>query len=685
MSTGIYGIGLSGVAAAQLNLLATEHNVVNANTPGYTRQRAVQATNIAVNTGAGAIGQGVHVQTVERMYDRFLTAQVNASQTKLSEIDAYYGEIKQIDNLLADSSAGLSPVLQEFFNSVQQVATNPSLLSSRQAMVSSAETLAASFQSIATRFDELSVEVNGKIQAVVGSINSYSTQIAELNQQIVIAESSFGQPSNDLLDLRDHLITDLNKLIKVSTTTNSDGTLNVFVGSGQQIVVGNRVMMMTAGSSSADPSKLVVGLQAAGNTSLELRESLISGGELGGVIRFRSEVLEKTANEIGRIAASVALTFNAQNALGQNLLGQIDPSVTGSALSDIGFVSKVFSIPEPKVTANNLNLGSGSLSATFSSPTSPAGPSYSGNFSTNLTSSDYLVQFGGAGAFTVTRLSDNQSVYSGAFVGPGPLATTFDGVTLNISAAGANGDKFQIQPLKNIAGNINVDRRVSADPRLIAAGAPIRVTQPTANVGGMEMSQGVVGVGYDVSGLPLTLTASATQMAGIPDGWQALYSDGTVVAQSALGVSVANLVNAPGAATLARLSFSGMSFEITGAPILGDTFQIQRNTSGVQDGRNALSLANLQTQKTVAGGTASYQSAYAELVSGNGTKTRELKLTGEAQQALLTQAQDNRDALSGVNLDEEAANMIRFQQAYQASAKLLEIGGALFDTILQLR
>src|SRR5574343_1511758 len=190
MSTGIYSIGVSGLAAAQLGLLATEHNVVNANTPGYTRQRTVQATNVAINTGAGSLGQGVHVQTIERMYDRYLTAQVDSAQSTLSGIDSYYSEIKQIDNLLADPSAGLTPALQDFFSGVQQVASNPSLLSARQAMISSGETLTARFQSIDSRLDDLTNEVNGKIADAVSAINSYAGQIADLNQRIVVAQGS---------------------------------------------------------------------------------------------------------------------------------------------------------------------------------------------------------------------------------------------------------------------------------------------------------------------------------------------------------------------------------------------------------------------------------------------------------------------------------------------------------------
>ena len=679
MSSGIFSIGVSGIAAAQMALLATEHNVVNASTPGYSRQTTVQATNVAVNTGAGAIGQGVHVQTVKRMYDSYLTQQVNSAQTQVSELDTYYSQIKQIDDMLADPDAGLSPALQSFFSGVQSVASNPSLLSARQSMISSAETLAERFHNLDTRLSELSQQVNDRIVGAVAEVNVYAAQIADVNQRIIISESAYGQPANDLLDQRDQLVAELNKLVKVTTSTNSNGSYNVYIGTGQQLVVGTQVTEMAAMTSSADSSKIVVGLKTAGGAQ-ELPEFLINGGELGGLVTFRSESLEPVANELGRVAASLALTFNAQNSLGQDLLGNI--------AGDTGFVGDLFTISDPTILPSTKNVGSGVLSATLEAPTAPSPPNYSGNFSTNLTNSNYQVKFGAAGAYTITRMNDNQVVSSGTGTG----TVSFDGVSLNISAVGSNGDSFVIKPTADVGRNIEIDSRVVADPRLVAASAPVTVTQVTTNTGAMTVSQGVVGVGYDVSGLPVTLTAAtatapATGKAlnGVAGAWTAVYSDGTTASGTGGEINLAN-----GTATLSKLSFSGMSFDINGSPAIGDQFSVQTNKNpvtgvvGIQDGRNAVLFAKLQTQNTVAGGTATFQSAYARLVADNGIRTREAKIQLDAQGAVLDQAQSTRDGLSGVNLDEEAANMLKFQQAYMASSKILEIGNKLFDTILAL-
>lgn len=681
MSTGIIGIGMTGIAAAQAGLLATEHNVVNASTAGYSRQRVVLATNIAVNTGAGAIGQGVHVQTIERMYDRYLGSQVNTATAKLSEISAYYNQISQIDNLLADASAGLTPALQEFFSGVQGVATNPSLVSARQSMISSAQTLVSRFLTLNERLDSLDVEVNGKISDAVKSINTYATQIADLNQRIVISEGAYGQPSNDLLDQRDQLVLELNELIQVKTTTNSDGSFNVFVGSGQQLVVGSQSMTMTATAARADNSRIVVGLQTASGGSLELPESLIVGGELGGLVDFRTETLGRAQSELGRIAASIALTVNAQSSLGQDLLGQ--------ATGDAGFEGNFFSTTSLSsiAKANALNDLSGSPVISVSLVAPEFGPEVAtGNFYTNLKASDYQLVNVGGGNYTVTRLSDGVQLLAA----PDTLSniSTYlsanEGFSLSLSGLDATGNSYLIQPTRNVAETLSLNPVVAADSRLVAAAAPFRTAAGASNTGTATISAGkMVGgtSGFSVAtSLPVSLTYNAST---------------ATLAFSGAGAPATVLVKRQGASEVSEavpiayeqgmvISFNGMSVQMNGLPNDGDVFTLARNTGATTDGRNALAMGLLQTQNTVAGGAATFQTAYAEMVASNGIKTRELNVMGEAQQAVLDQAQANRDALSGVNLDEEAANMIRFQQAYQASAKLLEIGKSLFDTLIQI-
>lgn len=668
MSTGIFSIGVTGMQAAQLGLLTAEHNIANSSTAGYSRQRTVQATNIALMTGAGAIGQGAHVQTVQRLYSEFLSGQVLTAQSSVSELDSYYANISQIDNMLADANAGLSPALQDFFSAVQKVGNSPSSLPARQAMVSAAQSLAARFQSLDTRLSEMQENVNQQIVADVEAINTLSQQIADINGRIIATQASFNQPANDLLDQRDQLINDLNKLIKVSTTSNNDGSLNVFFGNGQQLVVGPAVTTLTARASSADPSRVVVGVATATGIQ-ELPARLVTGGDLGGLLRFRSEALDPAINQLGQVAASVALTFNAQHALGQDLMG----SVRG----DANFVANFFTLAAPRVIANSNNVAGSNVSATFVAPTAPVAPGFDGNFFTNLTGSDYQLQVTAANQYQLTRLSDGQS-WSGNLAAINGIANG-QGFNINVASA-AVGDSFTIRPTAEAAKNVAVDARIGADVRLVAAGAPVKTLRAVTNQGTMTLSQGVVGNGYSLANLPITITAGATTLNGFPGGSTvtATYADGS----SATFTGNVNMTNA--GSQLTSISFDGMRFDLVGTPVTGDSFTIGRNTGGVDDGRNVLLLAKLQTQKAMSGGSASFQSAYAQLVASNGIKTNEVRVAGEAQQALLEQSQQARDSLSGVNLDEEAANLLRYQQAYQASAKMLEIGTRLFDTILSI-
>jgi flagellar hook-associated protein 1 FlgK len=673
MGTGLNSIGVTGLLAAQLGLQTAGHNITNANTAGFNRQGIRQASNPGLLSGSGFIGQGVNVSTIVRSYSQFQTTQVNRAQTSVSELDAYSVQIKQIDNMLADPSAGLSPALQDFFRGVQQTATNPSALPSRQAMLSSAQALVATFHSMDDRISQMYAGLNSQITSAVSTINSYAQQIASLNGQIVIAQSSISQPANDLLDQRDYLVSELNKQIRVTTSTNTDGSYNVFIGSGQQLVVGSLVSTMTATGSVADTSRVAVGLKTATGTQ-ELPGSLLGGGALGGLLNFRSASLDRVANDLGRNAASLALTFNAQNALGQDLQGNI--------AGDTNFIADFFSIGVSSVTASTRNdPTSASISATLVAPT------FSGNFYTDLTSSDYQLAY--SGTFTLTRLSDNKT-WTGVDLTAINTALAADpqGFTLaESSATYTAGDSYLIRPARDAARNITLNPVLAADPRLVAAAAPIRTSTGTSNTGGATMTAGSVGTGYAAPavGSPITLIYSGGNLTGFPATSDVSVTIAGVTINNA--APVASIAYTSGATiTIAGTSPpGGISFEINGTPNNNDSFLISRNTAGVSDGRNALALGKLQTQNTMSGKAASYQSAYAQLVSDIGNKSREVEVTGQAQKTLLTQSESARESLSGVNLDEEAANMIRYQQAYQASAKILEVGSKLFDTILGLR
>lgn len=629
MSGSIFSIGVSGLNAAQAGLVTTSQNISNASTDGFTRQTVVQASRNPQATGSGFFGQGVEVDTVKRMYSQFLSSQVLSAETQASSLDAFLAQAKQIDNVLADPSSGLSPALQSFFSGVQDVAANPSSVPSRQSMISLGEALVSRFQAIDTRFSEIRTGVNREVGDVVGRINTVASEIAALNRQIVSSQNSEAKPANDLLDQRDQLVSDLNKLVRVNVISQSDGSYNVFIGTGQSLVIGSSALTMTSRTSVEDPTAVEIGY-LVGSTTVVLQSDTLQGGELGGLLTFLNDTLTPAQNEFGRVATVLTQTFNDQHRLGQDLNGALG--------------GDFFDPPQATVVGRTSNTGNGVVTATLANVG-------------QLTGSDYRVTYTGAN-YIVTRLSDDtQQTFA-------TLPQTIDGVTIALaSGAPATGDGFLVQPTRFAARDIGL---AISDTSQIAAAAPIRTLATVANVGNAKISAGVVS---SVANLPLpgnvTLTYDRagnqfTVAGAVPAAGPFAYTAG------------------------AAITFNGMTVSITGTPADGDTFTIANNTSGVADNRNALLLAQLQSAQTVANGTASYQSAYSQVVSRVGNDTREAQTQSNAQDALVKQTREAQQSFSGVNLDEEAANLIRYQQAYQASGKVLQVATTLFDTLLQL-
>lgn len=646
-----YSIGVSALATAQAGLLVTEHNISNVNTPGFHRQQTVQSTNIPQYSGIGFLGQGVQVVTVKRIYSQMLDGQLMQAQTQSSQLETYYAQIKQLDNMLADPSAGVSPALQEFFNGVHDVATSPASIPSRQAMLSGAQTMVARFQAINQRFTEIRDGVNSEIRSSVGVVNSYAQQIANLNQQIGIAQGAAGdqQPANDLQDQRDQLIADLNQIIKVSTVKQDDGSLNVFIGNGQTLVLGAQSFTMGAAPSMEDPERIDIGVSYGGSTIL-LPKGSLTGGSLGGLLAFRDETLDPAQNALGRSAIGLAQTFNDQHRLGMDLQGQLGGyffNVAGST-----GVSGQNAVPYAKVVANTNN----------SVQTALGFPVVTLSNVSNVTTSDYTLSYSAAG-YSLTRQSDKVVLFANQTL---PQTVAADGLTIAApTTAPANGDSWLLQPTRNGARDIGV---AIGDTTKIAAAAPIMTRSTFTNTGSGTISAGSV-------------NASPPPNANLQQPVTITFTSPTTFDVAGTGTgNPTGVVYTPGA----NITYNGWTVQISGTPSTGDSFAVGTNSGGVADNRNALLLAGLQTQSTLAGGTTTYQGAYSQLVSFVGNKTREVEVTAKAQANLVLHTQQAQQAMSGVNLDEEAANLMRYQQAYQAAGKMLQISTSLFDVLLGL-
>ncbi len=642
MTTSILSIGQSALAAAQIGLATTGHNIANSATPGYTRQIVELGAVAGQNSGYGFVGKGTEVVGVRRVYSEFLSGQVLSAQINKSSLDTYYSQIKRIDNLLADPSAGVSPALQDFFKSVQNLAAQPNDAASRQALLSSSESLAARFNGLDAQLADMRAGVNGQIESSVSAVNAYARQIGQLNDAIEKATTAAqGRPPNDLMDQRDQLIAELGKEVRVTVVAQGNSS-NVFIGNGQPLVVGDKAYALAATSSPTDSNRTVVAYVAKGKTSI-LAESALPGGRLGGLFDFRSQTLDPTQNALGRIAIVLGDTVNAQHRLGQTTSGAMG--------------TDLFRLPSPQVTASRDNTGSGQVSAVLQD-------------SSQLTTSDYRVQFDGSN-YHVTRLSDNTDTSYAS------LPQTIDGLTISLAGTPATGDEFMIRPT---AGGANGLKVLIKDVSGLAAAAPLRAQSLATNAGTGTISAGTVDASFVPANIaaPVTLqyASAGNQLSGFPAVPVTVTSNGVATTYAA-GAPVPFVADA-------SYSFNGMQVTLSGALANGDRFSIAANTGGVGDARNAALMADLQGTMTIGGKTAHFQGAYAMLVADVGNKTRELEVTSAAAGTFFTQAVSAQQGESGVNLDEEAANLMRYQQAYQAAGKLMQTAGQLFDILLQL-
>ena len=648
MGVGIFGIGISGMNAAQAGLVTTGHNISNASTPGYSRQEVVQTSNIPQSNGTGFLGQGVSVVTVRRLYNDALSGQLTLAQTQGSQFDAYNVQIKQLSNMFSDPSAGLAPVLSNFFGGVGDVAAHPESVPSRQALLSAANSLTTRFRDFDRQMSQMNTSINADITASVNLINGYAKQVADLNQRIGSAEGANGQPANDLRDQRDALVTALNQEVHTSVIKDNNDNYNLFIGNGQSLVVGSRVFSLAATPSTDNPERIMVGYKSASFVTA-LAESSIQGGLLGGLLSFRSASLDVAQNALGRVAIGVAQSVNAQHRLGQDLNGTLG--------------SDFFSFAGPAVLPSSNNQGAADVTATLQDVAA-------------LTTSSYSLRYTGSSNgnenFELTRNSDGTTWLVPPFSVGTSGTITKDGLTLTLPPGATANDNWTIEPTRFASGSIKVAVK---SPQEIAAASPIRTQALLTNAGKATMTTGSVSGVATLPPLntPVTLTyATATQTFAVT---------GATPAVGAIAYSAGS-----------PITFNGMSFSISGTPLDGDTFMIERNINGVSDNRNALALAELQTTNTlgknasIAGSQASttFGGAYSEIVSQIGNTARQIDMSATAQVNVIAQAKQSMQSLSGVNLDEEAANLLRFQQAYQASGKMMQIANTLFQSVLDL-
>ncbi|MCK2097288.1 flagellar hook-associated protein FlgK [Thauera aromatica] len=542
----IQSIGITGLRTAQIALVATSNNVSNVYTPGYNREVVSFA-----ETGSG----GVKVGDVERQFDQFVATQLNGTVSSVNALQAYQTQIAQIDNLLADRDAGLAPLMQSFFSALQDLAAAPSDPAARQGVLGTANTLTAQLRGFDGYLQDMQEGVNGMVRDEVFQINNLGEQLATLNREIALARARNGEAPNSLLNQRDHMVAQLAERIDLRLEVQDGTTYNVSLANGQPLVAGTRSYGLEAVASPVDPQRLTVGYRDGGGGLSVLADDVITGGSLGGVLTFRSETLDRTQNQLGQLAVTLGLAFNEQHAAGVDL-----NSAAGG---------EFFTLGTPQAYADARNKGTAEI----------VGTAYVEDDYTALRATDYTVRVTDAATpdFTVVRRDTGASLDAAEVLYDGTDTLSFGGITLTFDdpALLQTGDRFEIQPVRRGAGNIEV---AIADIDQIAAG----------------------------------------------------------------------------------------------------------EAAGSGDNRNALKLQDLQSASIV-GGRASVTQAYAAMVGDVGNRANVVEVNLQAMSGLREQLQGLQQAESGVNLDEEAANLIRYQQYYQANAKVIETGTTVLDIVLGLK
>ncbi len=691
----LLNIGLSGLSASKSQLSVTGHNISNVNTPGFSRQDASQATRVPQFSGAGYVGSGTTLVEIRRSYSEFLTSQLRSSTSLSSDVEAYKSQIDQLDSLLAGSTTGITPSLQKFFSALQTAAEDPANIPARQLVLAESEGLARRFNTVSDRLSEQNNFTNKQMAAVTDQINRLAGSIGRLNDSIATASAN-GKEPNDLLDARDEAVRQLSTYIGVSVTPQDDNSLNISVGSGQPLVVGSTVSQLKVVPGQADPNRFEVRFVSGG--SEQGITSQITGGELGGLIRYRSEVLDSTMNSLGRLALAVSDQVNTQLGQGLDLKGEVGKALFGDFNSDALMALRATPFS-----------GNPSLSGA-----DPADAYLKITDTSLLTTSDYLLERNGTG-YTARRLSDGELISALPVLDTdgnqavdaegNPLLRFTDsagrdqGFQVAVSGAVTDGDRFSLQPTRRGASDISA---VLDQAGQLAFAAPMRAASSLQNGG-----TGVIGQPDLISG-PSPIDAGALSSAGLnlnvtvsADGTSYKLNDPLLGNWSYIDADGELTTAAPtftqGTASSLRLAYTsgGETYEfqlsLSGRPQTGDTFSLAFNQTGVSDNRNALKLVDLQNKQTVgvslgADGKvlagASFTDGYGELVERVGTLTAQSRMDSEANSAILKQATDNRDSLSGVNLDEEAANLIKFEQYYNASAQIIQVARSMFDTLI---
>ena len=652
MTVNLYQTGVSGLLAAQQQLATTGHNISNVNTEGYTRQRAEQNASPGLSSGSNYIGSGTYVQDITRLYDQFSYKEQLLNQSNLGEANALNGSLNQLNDVMSFSGEAIMNSVSQFYQAVNGVADNPSDLGLRSIVLNQAEALASDFGSLNQNFDEIEKSINGEIEQVAREISEISVELAKINEAISQAKdlTQAGQP-NDLLDKRDQLVTELGQYTKVNTVEDANGVMTVMIGEGTTLVAG--ITPLTLSVEAGDPDPLQTQLRLVGpNSSVSINAANL-GGSLGGAFEFRDEHLTELRSEINRLAMAISVTLNDSQADGLDLNGQQGADI----FTDINTTQ----LQQSRVLTPSSN--GGDLLAQVNITDVSALPT--DEFEVRYDGTDYIM----------INMTTNASTNLGA-AGSGTYTTSLGFEFIETSGTPNSGDSFTIRPTENSAALMEV---TLTDGAAIAASSAVEITPSDNNISAGKIA--IVDM-FD----PVNAQAAMPMRIDVLEDPVGTFN---YIITDNLGATSAPIAYTPPSQTIdlpALPSTATFQIEISGTPsgsapnapeqfFIGDAF-------GLGNNGNIVTMAKTQEQGVTNGGTETFSQSLAISTSVVGSKSSSAKFVAETAEALFTQAFNRNQEASGVNLDEEAANLLRFQQAYQAASQIISTANTIFDTIL---
>ncbi len=648
----LLNVGARALQANQVALQTAGHNIANVSTPGYSRQSVVLQTVQGQFTGGGYIGKGVDVQTIQRNHSELLTRQATAASAVDAGDTVRMDRLRQLQEVFTGGTSGIGASINDMMNALSDVVSAPTDLTARSVALTRMDETAARMRDASQRLDEIGYTVAEQLKGSMLTVNSLAKNIAGVNEQIARAQGN-GQPANDLLDQRDQLIRELNQHIQTSQVAADDGTVSVFVAGSQPLVLGSKAATLSIDDPAdfgAGSGKKVLNFQQPGSsTKVELNESMLGGGQVAGLLRFQNNDLAEGRNLLGRMAIAISESMNTQNKLGLTLDGQ--PGQNLFAPISLG-----------NATAGSGNSSLASMMLAVSNPTL-------------LQASSYTISFTTAGAGSVTRHSDGK-VFSFDNSAPATtMAAVFSAQGLSVVPtappnAPVAGDQFMINPLQGAAAEL---KAVQYSPVNLAAANPVNAAMGPANMGSLQLvSLKATGpITQPATGSPVTITfqagSPATYSASLPGAPPTIVSGNYVSGE--------------------KISIDGWEITLSGSPKDNDTVTVGNATDPQygdwyqRDTGNASALMALRDVPMFDGATLS--DGFASAMAQVGTRTQSAQFAAELSSSIAANLERDRTAVSGVNLDEEAARLIQYQQAYQASAKLIQIAQNIFDTLIQ--